>query len=65
MGFLAVAVGAPFVVELTGTDEALRSARLMAASGETVSVADTVVLVSAMPLLLDQGVLQSVGPTGE
>ena len=64
MGFLAVAVGAPFVVELTGTDEALRSARLMAASGETVSVADTVVLVSAMPLLLDQGVLQSVGPTG-
>lgn len=64
MGFLAVAVGVPFVVELTGSDDALRSAGVIAASGDTVSIADTVALVPGMPLMLDQGVLQSVGTTG-
>lgn len=64
IGVLALAVGVPFVLEPTGSDEALRTAAVMAGSGDMVSITDTVALVPAMPLLLDQGVLQSVGITG-
>ena len=64
MGVLALAVGLPFAVEFAAPQDALRSADVLAGTGDTVALSDTVALLPALPLFLDQGIFQSIDATG-
>ena len=64
LGLLALAVGLPVAVEFSGVGDALRSSDVLAASGDTVTISDTVTLLPGLPLLLDSGLLQSLNATG-